>query len=90
MTTERDDADERTARIDALLEELRLNSNDLAQLSMVGTGSGRDGHPDEAAFARAVRDRATGRTTRVALWTGKGCKAQSSTPSPSQPKRAAE
>jgi len=41
MPLERDDRDERIARIDMLLEELRLNSEDLTELAKQATERAR-------------------------------------------------
>jgi hypothetical protein len=69
VSIDRDDADERIARIDALLEELRLNSSDLAQINLTSTALQCIVDARDVAFARAVRKRdAGGRTTRVSLW----------------------
>jgi len=70
VSIDRDDADERIARIDMLIAELRRNTDDLTQIKMVAGGRECIESRKAIAFARAVlvRDKSTDRTTRVSLW----------------------
>jgi len=59
MPLERDDRDERIARIDMLLEELRLNSEDLTELAKQATERARRTRAESRSLvAESLKNRA--------------------------------